>query len=613
MDISNIVGAHDGGKALAGIKIVVGGWVRAGRVAGGGAFAFIEINDGSCGGTLQCKVGRSVAEAAVEAQSDSAGGVGEAVAGETNTAGDKNEGAEASAAPASGEAPSNALRSLAATGGALLLEGRLVETPEGTTQPVELVVDRVALWGRCDGAAYPLAKKKMTFEFLRGYLHLRPRTAALGAVSRIRSALALATHTFFGGEMGFKYVHTPVITTADCEGAGEMSQVTTLLGGAVELKTRQGAPGEAQIATARAIADAADTTLEELRMAAAGDDSEAKKAAKKAMKGAVAAAATARNHVDDVVRRSMARGGLPRLPPGDGDGATDPEAPADCARPPPGPSRVDYSEDFFSRPAYLTVSGQLEGEAYACALGGIYTFGPTFRAEDSNTKRHLAEFWMIEPEMAWCTLTDDMAVAEAYVRSCCRAVLRDCSGDVDVLVKLVDSGLRERLERVAEAPFARCSYTRAIELLEAEISANPKRFEFPVSWGADLASEHERWLAEEVFAGPVIVFDYPREIKSFYMRLNDDGRTVAAMDVLCPGVGELIGGSQREDRLPVLLERLTASGMSVEDYGPYLDLRRFGGVPHAGFGLGFERLVMFATGVDNIREALPYPRWPGHA
>jgi asparaginyl-tRNA synthetase len=274
---------------------------------------------------------------------------------------------------------------------------------------------------------------------------------------------------------------------------------------------------------------------------------------------------------------------------------------------------IDYSKDFFGKPAYLTVSGQLNGEYYACGLSNVYTFGPTFRAENSHTSRHLAEFWMIEPEMAFCTLQDDMQCAEDYVRFCCRHLLDTCRPDLEFITKMIDSEAINRLEQVASSPFMRLSYTDAVAKLEEVEKSGEKKFQFPVSWGIDLQSEHERYLTEEVYKQPVIVYDYPKEIKAFYMRLNDDNKTVAAMDVLVPRVGELIGGSQREDRFDVLEERIQASGMPLEPYASYLDLRKYGTVPHSGFGLGFERLILFATGIENIRDVIPFPRWPGNA
>lgn len=451
---------------------------------------------------------------------------------------------------------------------------------------MELKATRIVHLGATDAAEYPLAKKKQSYEFLREKAHLRPRTNTIGAVARIRSALAYATHQFFQ-ERGFLYVHTPIVTGADCEGAGEMFQVTTLLAKADE--AGEPAPSAAELAALRAGVDAAAGAAKDAKAAAAADKADAGLAA--ASKAAVAAllAGKAGLAAEEAAARSV--GGLARGPDG----------------------KVDYSKDFFGRPTYLTVSGQLNGEYYASALSNVYTFGPTFRAENSHTARHLAEFWMIEPEMAFCSLDDDMACAEDYVRHCCRHLLAACRPDLDFMVKMVDKGCVERLEQVASTPFKRLSYTEAVAVLEGVVARGEKKFEFPVSWGIDLQSEHERYLTEEVFKQPVIVYNYPKGIKAFYMRLNDDGATVAAMDVLVPRVGELIGGSQREERLDVLQRRIEEGGMPLEAYSGYLDLRRYGSVPHAGFGLGFERLVLFATGLENIREVIPFPRWPGHA
>jgi asparaginyl-tRNA synthetase len=274
---------------------------------------------------------------------------------------------------------------------------------------------------------------------------------------------------------------------------------------------------------------------------------------------------------------------------------------------------IDYSKDFFGQPAHLTVSGQLQGEDFACALTSIYTFGPTFRAENSHTTRHLAEFWMIEPELAFADLNDDMDLAEDYVRYCCHYLLEHCAQDLAFFEKMVDKTCVSRLRQVAETPFTRITYTKAVEMLQDAVKSKKKKFVNKVEWGCDLNSEHERYLAEEVFKGPMVVYNYPKEIKAFYMRLNDDDKTVAAMDILVPGVGELVGGSQREERLDVLERRLAEDGMDPEPYQSYMDLRRYGTVKHAGFGLGFERLVMFATGLENIRDVIPFPRWPGKA
>ena len=383
--------------------------------------------------------------------------------------------------------------------------GKLVLTP-GAKQPFELNADSITVLGTCP-PEYPLQKKRHTMEYLRTIPHLRPRTNTLNAAFRVRSVAAFAIHKFFQ-ENGFTYVHTPLYTGSDCEGAGEMFKVTTL--------------------------DLENVPLTE-------------------------------------------------------DG------------------KVDYSQDFFKRSTNLTVSGQLEAEAMALAFGKVYTFGPTFRAEESYTPRHAAEFWMIEPEMAFADLYDYMDTAEAMVKYVIRYVLDNCPQEMEFFNQFFDKGLLERLNALVEADFVRLSYTDAVAMLEK----NNDKFQYPVSWGTDLQTEHERYLTEQVFHKPVFVTDYPKEIKSFYMRLNDDNKTVAAADMLVPGVGELIGGSQREERLDVLLARMEEMGMSTEGYEWYLDLRRFGGVKHAGYGLGFERLIMYLTAIPNIRDVLPFPRTAG--
>jgi asparaginyl-tRNA synthetase len=394
------------------------------------------------------------------------------------------------------------------TGCSISANGIIVESP-AKGQALEMQASAITLIGKSDPETYPLQKKKHTFEFLRTIAHLRPRTNTFGAMTRIRNALAFATHQFFQNR-GFLYVHTPIITGSDCEGAGQMFHVTTL--------------------------DIANS---------------------------------------------------PKTPQGN----------------------VDYTQDFFARPTYLTVSGQLDGEIFACAMSDIYTFGPTFRAENSNTSRHLAEFWMVEPEMAFADLNDDMDCAEAYLKYVFKYILTNCPEDMQFFDKFISQGLIQRLEHVINTPFERATYTYVIRILEKA----DKKFEFPVKWGLDLQSEHERYLAEEFFAKPVIITDYPKQIKAFYMRANDDNKTVAAMDVLVPGVGEIIGGSQREERLNVLEARMKEVGLPVEDYWWYLELRKYGTVPHAGFGAGFERLVQFAIGMENIRDVIPFPRYPGKA
>jgi asparaginyl-tRNA synthetase len=390
------------------------------------------------------------------------------------------------------------------TGASLKISGTVVESP-GQQQSIELKASELILLGSCP-SDYPLQKKKHSFEFLRTIGHLRPRTNTQGAVARVRNALAFASHQFFQ-KQHFLYTQTPIITAADCEGAGEMFQVTTL-------------------------------PLNK----------------------------------------------LPKTEEG----------------------HIDFSKDFFGKPSYLTVSGQLNGEAYACALSKIYTFGPTFRAENSNTSRHLAEFWMIEPEMAFATLNDIMHLAEEYIKYVLHYVLEHCAEDMAFFNEFIEPGLLERLNNVLHSPFAKVTYTEAIDILHQ----CGKKFEYPVSWGTDLQSEHERYLAEEHFKKPVILTNYPKGIKAFYMRNNEDGKTVAAMDVLVPKIGEIIGGSQREERLSVLEDKIRAQGMDPEQYSWYLDLRRYGTVPHAGFGLGFERLVQFTTGIENIRDAIAFPRVP---
>ncbi len=390
------------------------------------------------------------------------------------------------------------------TGSSLAVKGALVES-QGGNQKYEIVAQNIEIYSIAP-EDFPLQKKKHTDEYLRTIAHLRPRTNKYGAAFRVRSELSFAIHKFFN-ERGFRYIHTPIITASDCEGAGEMFQVTTL-----DLNN------------------------------------------------------------------------LPRTKDG----------------------KIDYSQDFFGKEARLTVSGQLNGEMYACALGDIYTFGPTFRAENSNTTRHAAEFWMIEPEMAFADIYDDMDLAEDMVKYCIRHVMNTCADDLALFDKFVEPGLLAKLSNIVDNGFARITYAEAIEIMQ---KSNHK-FEYEPKFGIDMQTEHERYLAEVHFKRPVIVRDYPKEIKAFYMRLNDDGRTVAAMDVLVPGIGELIGGSQREERLDVLVSRIRENGMHEDDYSWYLDSRRYGSVPHAGFGLGFERMMMLLTGIGNIRDVIPFPRTP---
>ncbi len=392
-------------------------------------------------------------------------------------------------------------------GSAIRATGELVLTP-GMKQPFELKAKKVEVLGMCD-PSFPLQKKRHTFEYLRTIAHLRPRTNTFYAVFRIRSLIAQLLHAFFA-ERGFVYVHTPLITTSDCEGAGEMFQVTTL-------------------------------PLENVPMTEEG--------------------------------------------------------------------QVDYSEDFFGKRTSLTVSGQLNVETFCMAFRNVYTFGPTFRAEKSYTPRHAAEFWMIEPEIAFADLFDDMELAEDMLKYVIRHVLAEAPEEMAFLNNFVEKGLIDRLTAIVDSDFARCSYTEAIEILKS----SGQKFDYPVEWGVDLQTEHERYLSEKHFGKPVFFYNYPKGIKAFYMRLNDDNETVAATDLLVPGVGELIGGSQREERLDVLKNRIAECGLQEEDYGYYLDTRRFGTNPHAGFGLGFERLVMYLTGMTNIRDVLPFPRTTGSA
>jgi asparaginyl-tRNA synthetase len=440
-------------EAYAG-KISVCGWVR--TVREGKTLGFVELTDGSCFTPVQIVFERD----------------------------DRNLG--------------NGL----STGCAIAVEGELVITPDAP-QPFEIHANEIVLEGACP-SDYPLQKKRHTLEYLRTIQHLRPRTNTFQATFRVRSVVAAAIHEFFQ-QRGFVYVHTPLITGSDCEGAGEMFQVTTL-------------------------------------------------------------------PLNDM--------------PKDKDG------------------KVDFSGDFFGKPANLTVSGQLYGEAFAMAFRDIYTFGPTFRAEYSFTARHAAEFWMIEPEMAFCDLAGDMDIAEAMIKYIIKTVLDRCPAEMEFFNQFIDKGLLERLQNVLENDFVRLSYTKAVELLKA----SGAEFKYPVEWGLELQTEHERYLTEQVYHAPVFVTDYPKDFKAFYMRLNDDGKTVAASDLLVPGVGEIIGGSQREERLDMLEKRIEELKMDISQYSWYLELRKFGGVKHAGFGLGFERMVMYVTGMQNIRDVLPFPR-----
>ena len=412
------------------------------------------------------------------------------------------------------------------TGAAVKITGQYVES-SGKGQASEIQVSELHLYGSADPETYPIQPKKHSFEFLREKAHLRVRTATFSAVMRVRAALSFAVHDFFRAE-GFHYVHTPIITGSDAEGAGEMFRVSTI---------------------------------------------------------------------------------DPKNPPLNEEG------------------NVNYKEDFFGKETHLTVSGQLEAETYAMGLGEVYTFGPTFRAENSNTTRHLAEFWMIEPEMAFYDLIDNMDLAEKFIKSVLRYVLVHCKEDLDFLDERFSKeeqskpqaqrsamGLLEKINFVVDNEFKRVSYTEAIDILRNSKPNKKKKFDYIIEeWGADLQSEHERFLVEKHFKTPVILFDYPAKIKAFYMRLNDDGKTVRAMDILFPGIGEIVGGSQREERLDILQERIKAMGIEEEELWWYLDLRKFGTAPHSGFGLGFERLVLFATGMGNIRDVIPFPRTPQNA
>ena len=447
-----------------GKKVLLQGWVRSCRDQK--TFCFIALNDGSSFGNIQV-----IAEPSIENYDD--------------------------------------VRRLT-FGCSVAIEGEVVKSP-AAKQPTEVRAEKVTIYG-WSSESCPLQPKPQSFEFLRTIAHLRPRTNTFGAVIRVRNRVSYAIHQFFQSH-GFFYIHTPLITASDCEGAGEMFQVTTL-----DLNN------------------------------------------------------------------------VPKTPEG----------------------KVDYACDFFDRPSYLTVSGQLAVENFACSLGRVYTFGPTFRAENSNTSRHLAEFWMIEPEMAFFQLEDNMEIAEAFLKYVIAAVLNDCEEDIQFFNDRIDvtHTLKQSLEAVVKCEaFQRCSYTEAIEILEKA----DRKFQYPVSWGCDLQSEHERYLTEEHFRSPVIVYDYPKGIKAFYMRLNEDGKTVRAMDILVPGVGEIIGGSEREYRPDVLEKRMVEMGLNPADYWWYMDLRRYGTVPHSGFGLGLERILMYVTAMQNIRDVIPFPRTPGSA
>lgn len=472
-------------ESILGQTLVVKGWVR--TVRDQKQFAFVDVNDGSSLSGLQIVIDSGT--------------------------------------------PAFEMVSQLTTGCSIAATGEIILSP-GKGQNVEMKATELQVLGTCDDT-YPLQKKRHTLEYLRSIAHLRPRTNTIGAVARVRSTLALATHEYFS-QQGFVYLHSPIITASDCEGAGEMFRVTTAI--------------------------PPDGAVKNIPVEKEGKEGVAK------------------------------------------DG------------------KVDFKQDFFEKPAYLTVSGQLSAETYACALSDVYTFGPTFRAENSNTSRHLAEFWMIEPEMAFASLSDVMGNAENFIKYTVRKVMESCEKDVEFFNKFIEKGIAEKLRSVVEKPFGRISYTEAVALLEKANKKNKKgkkRFEYDIEWGTDLQSEHERYLAEEHFKGPVFVYNYPKRIKAFYMRDNDgeeeERKTVQAMDLLVPGIGELIGGSAREERLDMLERKIEENGLEKEGYWWYLDLRKYGSVPHAGYGLGFERLVQFVTGVDNIRDTIAYPRYPGSA
>ena len=439
------------------------GWIRTRRDSKGG-FSFLELNDGSCFGNIQVIADDDLVNYDTDVKRLTAG-CSVTVDGEIKASGGKN-------------------------------------------QATEVHAKSITVHGWADPETYPLQKKRHSFEKLREWAHLRPRTNTFGAVARVRNCVTRTIHQFFQ-EGDFLCIHTPIITASDCEGAGELFRVTTL-------------------------------------------------------------------DLESVPKRA---------------------------------DKVDFAADFFDRPSYLTVSGQLNAEIFACSLGKVYTFGPTFRAENSNTSRHLAEFWMVEPEMAFCDLNDNMDLAERFLKRIFQDVLEQCDEDMTFFQQRIDDSVIATLAGIAGGGFERVNYTDAVKIL----ANSGRKFDFPVEWGSDLQSEHERFLTEDHFKTPVIVYDYPRSIKPFYMRVNDDEQTVRAMDVLVPKVGEIIGGSQREERLDVLQQRMMEQGLDPEDYWWYLDLRRYGTVPHAGFGLGLERVVQFITGMANIRDVIPFPRTPGSA
>ena len=476
--IKNLLAASPDGQ-----KVKVCGWVR--TIRDSKNLVFIQVNDGSCFANIQLTFDRN---------------------SPLNNANVNN--------------IEETLKKLN-TGASVRAEGILIPSP-ASGQAVEVTLESIECLGTCNPEEYPLQKNKMSMEYLRENAHLRARTNTFGAVYRVRNQMAFAVHSFFQ-ERGFQYINAPEITCSDCEGAGEMFQVTTLsMEKIAELGVKAGIGG---------------------------------------MK------------IEDAHKI------------------------------------VDYSKDFFGKKASLTVSGQLEAETLATALSRVYTFGPTFRAENSNTPRHLAEFWMIEPEMAFFDLNDDMDIQEDFVKYLLNWALTKCRSDLEFFDKRIQPGLIESLEKVANAKFVRISYTEAI----AELEKHSDKFEFKPYWGCDIATEHEKFLTEQIYKCPVMVFNYPKEIKSFYMKQNEDGNTVKAVDVLVPGIGELIGGSEREENYEKLLAACKERNMDMSNYQWYLDLRRFGTVPHSGFGLGFERLIRYVTGMENIRDVIPYPRAPKSA
>ncbi|ESQ46326.1 hypothetical protein EUTSA_v10000517mg [Eutrema salsugineum] len=515
--IKSILSQPDGGAGLAGEKVRISGWVKTGREQGKGSFAFLEVNDGSCAENLQVMVDASVSD----------------------------------------------LSKLVATGTCVTVYGCLKIPPQGKgtkKQKIELRAEKVTDVGTVDPSTYPIPKTKLSLEYLRDYPHLRARTTSIAAIARIRNALAMMIHSFLQEE-GFIYVNTPIITTNDCEGGGEMFRVITTLMKQFDKLEKEFVMS---IEAAKIIVKEKSEALAKLKAA---------KASKEEITASVAELTEAKEALAKLEERLKLKK----------DEKTD-------------------SLEFFSRQTFLTVSGQLHAEAYACSMGRVYTLSPAFRAENSHTSRHLSEFWMVEPELAFADIEEAMNCAEALLKFILKGLLE----------KYFDKGCIDRIKLAASTPFGRVTYTEAIKLLE-EAVAQGKTFENQVKWGIDLASEHERYLTEVVFQKLLFVYNYPKDIKAFYMRVNDDGKTVAAFDLLVPKVGELIGGGQREERLDNLIERMEEMGLSIEQYQWYIDFRRHGTAKHSGFGMGFERMVLFATGVDNIRDVIPFPRYSGRA